>query len=47
MVAFVDAELLQDGEVCTKAQVVYFCSSKDVAEKGYAFTGCKTEEVED
>lgn len=43
-VAFVDAELIQKEEICTKAQIVYFCSSKEVAEKEYGFTGC--EEVE-
>lgn len=44
-VAFIDAELIQHGEICTKAEIVYFCSPKDVAEKEYGFTGCKTEEI--
>lgn len=41
-VAFIDAELIQSGEVCTKAQLVYFCAPKEKAEKDYGFTGCKT-----
>ena len=44
-VAFIDAELIQGGQVCTKAQVVYFCSSPEKAKEEYGFTGCKTEDV--
>ena len=45
-VAFIDAELRQRGEVCTTAQIVYFCSPKDNALLEYGFSGCETEEVE-
>ena len=45
-VAFIDAELRQRGEVCTTAQIVYFCSPKDKALLEYGFSGCETEEVE-
>lgn len=42
-VAFIDAELIQAGQVCTTAQLIYFCAPKEVAEREYGFTGCKTE----
>ena len=45
-VAFIDAELRQRGEVCTTAQIVYFCAPKDKALLEYGFSGCETEEVE-
>ena len=45
-VAFIDAELRQRGEVCTTAQIVYFCSPTDKALLEYGFSGCETEEVE-
>ena len=44
-VAFIDAELIQGGEICTKANVVYFCSSQEVAIKEYGLKGCLTKEV--
>lgn len=45
-VAFIDAEIIQGSEVCTKAQIIYFCSPKEIAKKRYGFTGCQTMEVE-
>lgn len=45
-VAFVEAELIQRGEVCTRAEVVYFCSPKEKAIAEYGFAGCETEEVD-
>lgn len=44
-VAFVDAELIQRGEVCSKAEVVYFCNPREKALADYGFAGCETEEI--
>lgn len=45
-VAFVEAELLQRGEVCTRAEVVYFCAPKEKALAEYGFAGCETEDID-
>lgn len=44
-VAFIEAELIQRGEVCTRAEVVYFCAPQEKAIAEYGFAGCETEEV--
>lgn len=44
-VVFVDAELYQRGEVCTKAEVVYFCYPQEKALEEYGFAGCETEDI--
>ena len=42
-VAFIDAEVYDpDGTVCTKAQLVYFCVSKEKAQQA-GFPGCEVE----
>lgn len=46
-VAFIDAELIQGGEVCTKAQIVYFCSPRAKAIAEYGFSGCETEDIKE
>lgn len=45
-VAYIDAELIQRGEVCTKATVIYFCAPKEKALEEYGFAGCETEIIE-
>ncbi|MBP5197382.1 MAG: PaaI family thioesterase [Bacteroidaceae bacterium] len=43
-VSYIDAELIQGGEVCSKAQVIYFCHSRERSLAEYNFSGCETEE---
>ena len=43
-VSYIDAELIQGGEVCTRAQVIYFCHSRERSLAEYNFGGCETEE---
>ena len=42
-VSYIDAELIQGGEVCSKAQVIYFCHSRERSLAEYNFGGCETE----
>ena len=45
-VSFIEAELIQAGEVCTRAEIVYFCSPREKAISEYGFHGCETEDIE-
>ena len=45
-VAFIEAELIQGGEVCSKAEVVYFCMPREKAIEEYGFAGCQVEDDE-
>ena len=42
-VVFIDAELWQRGELCSKATVTYFCSTPEATRQAYGFTGCHLE----
>ena len=39
-------EFWEDGEVCSKATLTYFCASKQKAEEEIGFTGCELEETD-
>lgn len=41
---FIEAFILHNGEVCTTAEVTFYCFSKEVAERDFMFNGCNVEE---
>ena len=41
--AFIHAVIIYGGEVCTEAELTFFCFSQEKAEKEFFFRGCKTE----
>lgn len=41
---FIDAVILYNGEVCSTAEITYYCFPKGIAEKDFMFTGCEVEE---
>lgn len=44
-IAFISAQLLNaNDEVCTEAELVYFCASKEKALEQVGFSGCELEE---
>jgi acyl-coenzyme A thioesterase PaaI-like protein len=43
-VVFIEAELWQRGELCSRAEVTYFCSTPEFTRKEYGFKGCKLED---
>ncbi len=42
--AVIDATLSHEGEICSEAEMIYFCYPKDVAAKDFFFTSCDLEE---
>lgn len=42
--AFVSARILYNGEVCSEAELTYFCVNKEKAASEFYFSGCETEE---
>lgn len=46
-VVFIDAELYNgDGEICTKANLVYFCDVKQLGRESSVFASCDVEDEE-
>ena len=41
---FIEAAISYNGNVCSTAEMTYYCFPKDVAEKDFMFTGCEVEE---
>ena len=41
---FIEATISHNGQVCSMAEMTYYCFPKDVAEKDFMFTGCDIEE---
>ena len=42
--AFIEASLSYNGEVCSTCEMTYFCFSKDVSAEKFFFRGCELEE---
>ena len=43
--AILTGEIRVDGEVCTEAEMTYFCAPKEKAISDYRFTECKVEDL--
>ena len=41
---FIEAAISCNGDVCSMAEMTYYCFPKDVAEKDFMFRGCEVEE---
>lgn len=41
---FIEASITCNGELCSTAEIAYYCFPKDVAEKDFMFRGCEVEE---
>ena len=41
---FIEASISYNGDVCSVAEMTYYCFPKDVAEKDFMFRGCEVEE---
>ena len=42
--AILDARIISDGQVCTTAEITYFCFPKEKAASDFYFRGCDVEE---
>ncbi|MBQ2112662.1 MAG: PaaI family thioesterase [Bacteroidales bacterium] len=42
--AFIEAELIHDGQVCSMCEMTYFCFSKEKAASDFFFTGCELDD---
>lgn len=42
--ALIDARIISNGEICTTAEITYYCFGKEIAEKDFMFSGCELEE---
>ena len=42
--AILDARIIYNGEICSEAEITYFCFPKDKAESDFYFHGCEVEE---
>ena len=42
--AFIEATISHDGQVCSSADMIYYCFPKDKAEKDFLFKGCELED---
>lgn len=42
--AIIEARISYDGNVCSEAEMTYFCFSKEKSESDFYFSGCRTEE---
>lgn len=41
--AFIHASIIYNGQVCTEAELTFYCFSKEKAEKEFFFSNCTTE----
>lgn len=44
--AIISARLMYNGEVCSEAEMTYYCFSKEKAASDFYFSGCETEDRE-
>ena len=41
--AFIEAEIIHEGKVCSSCEMTYYCFTKEKAETDFFFTGCELE----
>ena len=42
--AFIEAEIIHEGKVCSSCEMTYYCFTKEKAETDFFFTGCELED---
>ena len=45
--AFISARIIHDGQVCSEAELTYYCFSPEKSASDFYFRGCRLEEEEE